>query len=213
MNPHFQNLSEEDAKFVIDTIPQFSDKMMSVGLLYEDEMNAVLGSRPGVDNSTPREEHRMSFNDRAIQYQRAAIISRPELLERLAMRKEDSTSSARNKLNKKEEKARVARAALRKVQCPARNVEVLSDETHTTPRRHEMIAANSNLYNRQQQEMEVAEGNTVPPKAAKVHKCFMCHKVVTEGDGHIRCDAKSCRKRFCSSCKDTLAHHKESHKK
>ena len=155
----------------------------------------------------------MSFNDRAIQYQRAAIISRPELLERLAMRKEDSTSSARNKLDKKEEKARVARAALRKVQCPARNVEVLSDETHTTPHRHEMIAANPNLYNRQQQEMEVAEGNTVPPKAAKVHKCFMCHKVVTEGDGHIRCDAKSCRKRFCSSCKDTLAHHKESHKK
>ena len=145
VNPHFQNLSEEDAKFVIDTIPRFSDKMMSVGLLYEDEMNAVLGSRPGVDNSTPREEHRMSLNDRAIQYQRAAIISRPELLERLAMRKEDSTSSVKNKLNKKEEKARVARAALRKVQCPARNVEVLSDETHTTPRRHEMIAANSNL--------------------------------------------------------------------
>jgi len=46
VNPHFQNLSEEDAKFVIDTISPFPDKMMSVGLLYEDEMNAILGSRP-----------------------------------------------------------------------------------------------------------------------------------------------------------------------
>lgn len=74
----------------------------------------------------------MALDDRAIQYQRAAIISRPELLERLAMRKEYNTSSVRNNLDKKEKKARVARAALRKVQCPARNVEVFLDETHTS---------------------------------------------------------------------------------
>lgn len=92
--PHFLTLATDDAKSLIDSLPQFYDIFSNYGYIPEDCFDEILSS--DVDNCPKRKGQ--ALNNLAVNRQRCMIISERSFFEHAQMREEDARSNRLNKL-------------------------------------------------------------------------------------------------------------------
>ena len=157
----------------------------------------------------------MHLNDKAVQNQRAAIISAQPLQERTFMQNEDKMAKKlRISLNKAEDIIRAQRASRRNVD--AAESALKREEALPGTRGHQTrIEAAQMLAKTARDESASVEAGR-PSKVRKCLRCHICATEVNDSDGQsTRCEGKPCRKRFCmdTSCQAAMVGHMRSHNK
>jgi hypothetical protein len=79
--PHYLSLSSQDADWLIEQLPRFSDRFLSKSSLSDEDFVNILRERPWIDNFS---------NERVIAHQPCFILVADELKERHLMAREDS---------------------------------------------------------------------------------------------------------------------------
>ena len=215
VNPHFKDFDDDGAEFVLGLIPEFAQSIIENGLVYEEVLNAKLSSRENVDNHQPDPAHWMHLNDKAVQNQRAAIISAQPLQERTFMQNEDKMAKKlRINLNKAEDVIRAQRASRRNVD--AAESALKREEALPGTRGHQTRIDAARMFAKTTRVESASVEAGRPPKVRKCLRCYICATEVNDSDGQsTRCEGKPCRKRFCMDtyCQAAMVGHMRSHNK
>ena len=159
--------------------------------------------------------HWMHLNDKAVQNQRAAIISAQPLQERTFMQNEDKMAKKlRISLNKAEDVIRAQRSSRRNVD--AAESALKREEALPGTRGHQTRIEAAQMLARTAQDESASVEAGISSKVRKYLQCHICATEVNDSDGQsTRCEGKFCRKRFCmdTSCQAAMVRHMRSHNK
>lgn len=198
INPHFNKLNDDDAKFVIESIPGFAKSMAEDGLLYETVMDEKLRHCEGADNNVAKPEHLMPFNNQAMQYQRAAIINNCALRERYPMLAEDKAAKKlRLPLDRKEDKFRkeLREAAQQQSRGEEAGARPTAVRVVTETSEQEAVVSTA----RTQVTQTASSSTSATRKKPHVFKCTICNK---DEDATVEiyrtCHHKNCKNIYCS---------------